>query len=212
MHRPALSLLVLTLVAACTPTASPVSRPKLISRPVTAADRIVHGARKEVLRGVVYDASYQALDYPGGDVPKDRGSCTEVVIRALREAGYDLQELMHQDMRRRFSAYPKRYGLRRPDRNIDHRRCANQIVFFRRYGRGLPRGTAGDAARTWQPGDIVYVRLPGGLLHTGICTNRRNARGLPFVIHNMSRAVEEDVLERCEIVGHFRFPVRRQWP
>lgn len=179
---------------------------KLIPKPRTRAERIVNGAKKEAIRGVVYDASYQTITYPGGDVPADRGACTDVVIRALREAGYDLQKLMHEDMRRRFSAYPQIYGLKRPDRNIDHRRCTNQMVFFRRYGRELPRAVTGEAARAWQPGDIVYTRLSNDLLHTGICSDVRNAAGLPLVIHNMSRAVQEDVLGEWDIIAHFRYP------
>lgn len=187
-----------------TPAPDPLA---LIADPKTAAERIVNGAKKEVRRGVVYDASYQRLSYPNGDVPADRGACTDVVIRALREAGYDLQKLMHEDMRRRFSAYPQVYGLRRPDRNIDHRRCTNQMVFFRRYGRELPRSLSGAAARSWQAGDLVFVRLPNGLLHTGVCSDVRNAAGLPLVIHNMNRAAQEDVLGQWEILGHFRYPV-----
>lgn len=178
----------------------------LIPNPRTPAEKIVNGAKQEVRRGVVYNASYQSIAYPWGDVPKDRGACTDVVIRALRSAGYDLQELIHRDMRRRFASYPKIYGLRAPDRNIDHRRCANHQVFLRRYGRKLPRTLTGSAASTWQPGDLVYFRLPNGLAHTGVLSNVRNAAGLPLVIHNMSRAAQEDVLGAWEITGHYRFP------
>lgn len=186
-----------------TPQPDPLA---LISNPSTAAEKIVNGAKREVRRGVIYDASYRTLAYPGGDVPEDRGACTDVVVRALREAGYDLQKLVHQDMRARFSAYPKLHGLRRPDRNIDHRRCTNLMVFLRRYGRELPRSLTGAGAKSWKPGDLVFVRLPNGLLHTGVCSNATNNSGLPLVIHNMSRAAQEDILGQWEILGHFRYP------
>jgi uncharacterized protein len=159
---------------------------------VTPAEKIVEGARDEVRRGVLYDASYRQLQYPGGDVQPDRGACTDVVIRAFRAAGYDLQKLIHQDMKRNFSRYPRRYGLSRPDRSIDHRRTPNQMVFLRRFGRELPRGTNGDAAASWQPGDVIYWDLENGMGHCGIVSDLRNAEGLPYVIHNIGRAVEED--------------------
>jgi uncharacterized protein YijF (DUF1287 family) len=197
---------------AVAPDAPPARPPVLKLRPKTIADRIVNGAKEEALRGVVYDASYQRISYPGGDVASDRGACTDVVIRALRHAGMDLQALMHQDMERHFALYPHSYGLRGPDANIDHRRCRNHLVFFRRFGKTLPLGTAGRNADSWQPGDLVYCRLPGGLLHTGVCSDERNAHGLPLVIHNMSRAAQQDVLEQWEIIGHFRYPAGGRTP
>ena len=153
-----------------------------------------------------YDARYVALAYPGGDVRPDRGACTDVIIRALRNAGYDLQQLIHEDMRRNFRLYPRRYGLSAPDRNIDHRRTPNQMTFLRRFGVTLPRGTSGSAAATWQPGDLVYCNLPGGLGHCGVLSDRYGASGLPLVIHNVGGASEEDCLGEWEITGHFRFP------
>jgi hypothetical protein len=176
--------------------------------PVTPADKIVARAKEEARRAVLYDASYVRLTYPGGDVPKERGACTEVVIRALRAAGYDLQRLMHEDMRRNFDRYPKRYGLSRPDRNIDHRRAANQIVFMKRFGKTLPMKTTGDARASWRPGDLVYWRLSNGMGHCGVLSDTRNAEGLPLVIHNLSRALEEDCLTAWTITGHFRYPAR----
>src|SRR5687767_5123451 len=107
MLRLTLLTFALMLLGGCAaaPGAAPASWPglpssapdphALIENPATAAERIVNRAKEEVRRGVVYDASYRSLEYPGGDVPQDRGACTEVVTRALREAGYDLQKLMH---------------------------------------------------------------------------------------------------------------------
>jgi uncharacterized protein YijF (DUF1287 family) len=191
---------------AVAPDPRPGKPPVLKPHPRTIADRIVNGAKGEVLRGVVYDASYKQLSYPGGDVAADRGACTDVVIRALRNAGMDLQVLMHRDMERHFALYPQSYGLRGPDSNIDHRRCRNHLVFFRRFGKTLPLSVRGPDAATWQAGDLVYCRLPGGLLHTGVCSDERNGHGLPLVIHNMGRAAQEDVLEEWQIIGHFRYP------
>ena len=96
----------------------------------TAADKILLGARDEVNRGVRYDASYEAMSYPGGDVSADHGACTDVVIRAFRNAGFDLQKMIHEDMKENFDLYPTTYGLSKPDTNIDHRRVRNQMRYF----------------------------------------------------------------------------------
>jgi uncharacterized protein len=142
-------------------------------------------------------------------VPADRGACTDVVVRALRAAGYDLQQLIHEDMRRYFSLYPRRYGLRRPDRNIDHRRVLNQMTFMRRHALELPTAIIGPAAATWQPGDIVYCELENGLGHCGVLSNERNAQGLPLIIHNIGGARQEDCLAAWKIIGHYRYPAPR---
>ncbi len=186
----------------------------LLAHPRTAAERIVNGAKLEVRRGVRYDASYRAIPYPGGDVPADRGACTEVVIRALRHAGYDLQQLIHEDMDRDFAAYPKLWGLPAPDPNIDHRRVPNHLAFLRRHGKALPLSTTGDDAATWQAGDLVYWRLaPGGLTHCGVLSNERSPRGLPLVLHNLGPvASQEDCLDHWQIIGHFRYPERDGTP
>lgn len=179
------------------------SRPAPLS---TIARKIVEGARAEVERGVLYDARYVSIPYPGGDVPPDRGACTDVLIRALRHAGIDLQQLVHEDMSRHFRLYPRKYGLSRPDPSIDHRRVSNHLVFMRRHALALPTGVAGADAASWQPGDLVYCELPGGILHCGIVSDRRGSSGLPLVIHNCSRAAEEDVLRYWRLVGHYRYP------
>jgi uncharacterized protein YijF (DUF1287 family) len=177
-----------------------------IPNPRTAAERTVNGAKAEARRGVFYDASYCTIAYPGGDVPPDRGACTDVVVRSLRAAGHDLQRLIHEDMRRNFRRYPQRYGLSAPDANIDHRRTPNHITFFRRHGLDLTTRTAGDAAKEWKPGDIVYWKLPSGMGHCGVLSNVRGRHGLPMVIHNMGVTRQEDVLAAWEITDHFRYP------
>jgi uncharacterized protein YijF (DUF1287 family) len=149
------------------------------------------------------------MHYPGGDVARDHGVCTDVVIRSFRAAGYDLQKLIHEDMKSHFSAYPRNWGLTRPDTNIDHRRVPNQMVFFRRFGKTLPLGTTGAPAATWQPGDVIYWKLNSGLDHCGVVSDTRNKAGLPLVIHNLGRTAEEDVLTAWKITGHFRYPKGR---
>ncbi len=179
----------------------------LIPHPRTVAERIVNGAKAEVIRGVKYDASYATLPYPNGDVPADRGACTEVIIRGLRNAGYDLQQLIHDDMAVDFSAYPKLWGLSAPDSNIDHRRVPNHLVFMRRHGLELPCSTAGRDLATWQPGDLVYWRLPSGHTHCGVISNDRSRSSLPLVIHNIGPvASQQDCLTAWKIIGHFRYP------
>lgn len=192
---------VLAAGASCQPSRrSPAPRPD-------AQRLIVAAAREEVRRHVTYDPSYCVLGYPGGDVPRDRGACTDVVVRALRAAGYDLQKLVHEDMRLRWSAYPHRYGLARPDSNIDHRRVPNLRAYFARHGTVLPVTTANLAAAVWRPGDIVFWKLPGGVLdHCGIVTDRLGPSGLPLVVHNLATAAEEDCLDRWRITAPVRFP------
>lgn len=165
---------------------------------------IVEAARKQVGVTLSYDPAYVALRYPGGDVPQDRGVCTDVVVRALRDGpGADLQVLVHEDMKRDFGAYPRNWGLSRPDRNIDHRRVPNLQAFFKR--RGMALAVAKDAAR-FQPGDLVTCTVPPNLPHVMIVSDRKSAEGVPLAIHNIgSGAREEDVLFRYPLTGHFRW-------
>jgi uncharacterized protein len=186
------------------PSGGPGAGVKLIKNPRTIADRIVNGAKTEAINGVHYDSEYVRISYPNGDVPSDQGACTDVVIRALRNAGFDLQMLIHRDMTAHFSLYPKKWGLSGPDPNIDHRRVPNQMVFFKRFGTELPKSLTGSDLRTWKPGDIVYWDLANG--HTGVISNLKNARGIPLVIHNLAVTCEGDCLESWPIIGHFRFP------
>lgn len=168
-------------------------------------DLILLGARAEARNATRYDASYQVMKYPGGDVAPDCGACTDVVIRAFRRAGVDLQELIHEDMRGNFSKYPQQWGLRSPDSNIDHRRVPNQMTFFNRHGHRLPMENYADP-QLWQWGDVVYWRFSNGLEHCGIVSDRRDKEGIPLVIHNASVCREEDALLRWEVIGHYRYP------
>jgi uncharacterized protein len=181
---------------------SPVE--KIPVEELTVPDLTVLGARAEVKSRVRYDASYISIDYPMGDVPANIGVCTDVVIRAYRNAGIDLQRLIHEDMLENFELYPQAYGLSAPDSNIDHRRVRNQMRFFERFGETLTLQVDGSLDE-WRWGDIVYWRFPDGQLHAGIVSDRKNRAGIPLIIHNSWLAVEEDALQRWEIIGHFRF-------
>ena len=169
------------------------------------SDLILLGARQEARQGTRYDASYASIKYPGGDVPSDRGACTDVVIRAFRNAGIDLQQLIHEDMKKDFNSYPPKWGLTKPDSNIDHRRVPNQIQFFKTYGESLTLEVEGHLDE-WKWGDVVYWRFADGRDHCGIISDRTTRSGIPLVIHNAGLAREENSLLRWEITGHFRYP------
>ncbi|HJR22551.1 MAG TPA: DUF1287 domain-containing protein [Dongiaceae bacterium] len=178
----------------------------LVTCPAARADAaldLVAAARAQVGVTLIYDPSYQQIDYPMGDVPMERGVCSDVVIRAFRIVGVDLQQELHRDMTRHFAAYPKNWGLARPDRNIDHRRVPNLATWFKRQGYDLP--VSPDAA-AYKPGDIVSWVLGGGQPHIGIVSDRRSEDGArPLVIHNVGwGAREEDALFKYRITGHFR--------
>jgi uncharacterized protein len=162
----------------------------------------VGAARKQIGVTTRYDPAYVRLPYPNGDVPQDRGVCTDVVIRALRTHGLDLQRSVHEDMRANFAAYPKNWGLRAPDRNIDHRRVPNLQTWFSRQGWSLRPNR--DAA-AYRPGDLVTWMLPGNLPHIGIVSDRNSRAGTPLIIHNVGRGTrEEDILFDYPITGHYR--------
>ena len=136
-----------------------------------------------------------------GDVPMEKGVCTDVVIRALRDQNIDLQELVHQDMSRNFSVYPKRWGLKQPDTNIDHRREPNLMTYFTRQGWAVQD-------TNYQAGDIVTWELKGNRPHIGIVSDRKIG-DRPLIIHNIGSGTrEDDVLYRYTITGHYRLPVR----
>lgn len=178
-------------------TGAPSSVVSAASPPLVAAARSQVGVTRR------YDPAYVRLAYPGGDVPRDRGVCTDVVIRALRTQGLDLQQAIHEDMRVRFRTYPQDWGMSGPDRNIDHRRVPNQMHWFKQQG--WHRAISARAA-DYAPGDIVAWKLQGsGLLHIGIVSDRRSAQGVPLILHNIGAGTqEEDLLFRHSIIGHYR--------
>lgn len=174
----------------------------LLAAPTLRATQLIAAARRQVGITLSYDPAYTRLTFPGGDVAWAKGVCTDVVIRAYRDAfALDLQALVNADMRGAFGAYPKRWGLRSTDRNIDHRRVPNLQTFLARAGAALPVGD-------WQAGDIFTSLVNGSLPHIGIVSDRQSARGHPLVIHNIGGgAREEDALFAHRLTGRFRWRV-----
>jgi uncharacterized protein YijF (DUF1287 family) len=152
---------------------------------------------------VIYDPAYFSIKYPNGDVPANKGVCTDVVIRAYRQFGIDLQQKVHEDMKAHFDLYPKIWKLKTTDRNIDHRRVPNLQVFFTRFGQKLPvTGKASD----YKPGDLVTWMIGGKLPHIGIVTQRKTSGGRNQIVHNVGRGqVLEDCLFKYPITGHYRY-------
>ena len=151
-----------------------------------------------------YDPSYVALAYPGGDVLEETGVCSDVVVRAFRKAGIDLQKEIHEDMISARSDYPTKWGAISPDANIDHRRVLNLMAYFRRHGKSLP--ISYDAS-DYQPGDIVAWDLTSGIDHIGIVTNMlSDSEDRYMIVHNIGAGTRvEDVLFDWNIKGHYRF-------
>ena len=169
-----------------------------------AASKIVHAARSQIGVTTLYDPAYVALSYPNGDVLPERGVCTDVVVRALRKSiQLDLQKAVHEDMKAHFSKYPKNWGLKRPDKNIDHRRVPNLQTYFTRHQQKL-KLTENPA--NFKPGDLVTSLLPGNLPHIMIVSDKFAEDGkTPLVIHNIGRgAVEENRLFAFPLTGHYR--------
>lgn len=172
--------------------------------PLFADPRVIEGAKKQVGVTRGYDPAYRRIGYPNGDVPRKTGVCTDVIIRAYRHAGVDLQVLVHQDMKANFSKYPKNWGLRRPDTNIDHRRVPNLATFFTRHGAKLPVTRRGA---DYKPGDIVTWRLSSGVPHIGLVSDVRVPNTDRYlVVHNIGAGTQsEDVLFAYALTGHYRW-------
>ena len=172
------------------------------SREELFAEELVNAALDLTEQEVVYDPAYYALDYPNGDVPADRGVCSDVIIRAYRYLDIDLQKEVHEDMLAHFELYPDIWGLSRPDANIDHRRVPNLMKYFERFG--TEKAISARAA-DYLPGDIVCWNLGGAITHIGIVVDRRSTDGLrPMVVHNIgSGQVLADCLFDYRIIGHY---------
>jgi uncharacterized protein YijF (DUF1287 family) len=169
--------------------------------PPSFAQSVALGAEARTLKAELYDPAYVRIAYPMGDVPDDRGVCADTVIRAFRAGGVDLQQLVHEDMARSFAAYPKIWGLKRPDKNIDHRRVPNLETFFARTGAALTLTT--DSSR-YEPGDLVSWRIP--VPHIGVVSTKRAASGRPLMVHNIGAGSQlEDVLFAWPRTGWFRY-------
>ncbi|MGO1002267.1 DUF1287 domain-containing protein [Lysobacter sp. CA196] len=174
---------------------------RLPSPPWVAAARAQIGVTRR------YDPAYVRLAYPGGDVALDRGVCTDVVIRALRTQGLDLQQAVHEDMHANFAAYPSMWRATATDRSIDHRRVPNLRRWFERQAWSLP---VSDRAADYRPGDLVTWDLGRGVPHIGIVSDRKSYPGRPLILHNIARGTQEDdLLFDYAITGHYRPKLER---
>jgi len=166
-----------------------------------AGKRLAKAALGQTRERVTYDPRYFSIAYPNGDIPADKGVCTDVLIRAYRKLGIDLQEEVHMDMRTRFGVYPKIWGRKTPDTNIDHRRVPNLMVFFKRHGTVLP---ISDRAEDYAVGDVVAWDLGRGVTHIGIVAE---AGAKPKIVHNIGYGPKfEAMLFDYKIIGRFRYP------
>ena len=172
------------------------------------AQRLSAAAQERTQYEVVYDGSYRRISYPMGDVPENIGVCTDVVIRSYRKLGFDLQQLVHEDMKANFKVYPSKriWGLSRADANIDHRRVPNLQTFFKRHGEAL---SVSENPGDYKTGDLITWMLPGNLPHIGIVSEGRSQDGKrPLIVHNIGQGPKlEDMLFDFKITGHYRY-----WP
>lgn len=180
-------------------------KPKTVEITSPKVEKLLESAHQQTEITKSYDPAYVVLDYPNGDIPMERGVCTDVVIRAFRNAGVDLQKEVHEDMSGNFAVYPTKWGLEKPDTNIDHRRVPNLQKFFERKNKSLP---VTKKAKDYQPGDVVSWDLNGeGMTHIGIVSDVFNeSTGRYSIIHNIgSGARMKDCLFNWEVTGHFRY-------
>lgn len=199
------ALVVVACAALATTLISQAPRPAPAPRLDDFTARLVAAANGRPKVTVRYDPKYVRIAYPGGDVPAGTGVCTDEIIRIYRALGIDLQKEVHEDMAANFQLYPRKFGLDRPDTNIDHRRVPNLRVFFARRGTSLPITTN---AADYQPGDLVTWDLtdnPGGPTHIGIVVDHWFGQRYG-VVHNIGAGPQlEDVLFTWKITGHYRY-------
>jgi uncharacterized protein YijF (DUF1287 family) len=180
--------------------------PAMAAAPLAA--KFIQAAAALENRGGGFDSGYRKIAYPMGDVPANVGVCADVVVRAYRAVGIDLQQRVHEDMARHFPLYPKKWGLRGPDPNIDHRRVLNLRVFFARHGASLK---ITQDPRDYRPGDLVTWNLDprGSTPHIGIVMPRRSADGArPLLMNNLGQGqIYEDILFAYKITGHYRYAI-----
>lgn len=172
------------------------------------------GAIKTKLNGASYQEGYERIKYPLGDVSREKGVCTDVVIRALRNAGWDLQELLYNDM----LASPRSYGLKgKPNRHIDHRRVRRLIVYFQKHFKSLPiefnpdQQTGDDA---WLPGDLIFMDTlqKGRPTHVGLVAGELGPSGMPLIINNWTygyKTSSMDLKEAAVWLSRFRITAPR---
>ncbi|HWN98230.1 MAG TPA: DUF1287 domain-containing protein [Blastocatellia bacterium] len=187
--------------AAAKATVETLTRKPLSSNPLIK--KVVDSGIEQTQYTFSYDAGYAKLDYPGGDVPRDRGVCADVIVRAFRSAGVDLQKEVHEDMAKHFAAYPDRWGAHKPDPNIDHRRVPNLMTFFERLGKSVP---ISSKPSSYLPGDVIAWELDNHLLHIGLVTDAvSDGTSNYLVVHNIGAGAKiEDVVMSWKIIGHYR--------
>jgi uncharacterized protein YijF (DUF1287 family) len=174
------------------------------SQTTTVQIKLSDAALELTKQRVVYDPSYFSIDYPNGDIPSNKGVCTDVVIRAYRKIGIDLQKNVHEDMRVHFNAYPNIWGLKKTDKNIDHRRVPNLMTFFKRKGAEKP---ISNTPKEYVAGDIVCWNLGGAITHIGIVVDKKSTDGKRnLIVHNIGGGqVLADCLFDYKIIGHYRY-------
>jgi len=181
-------------------------KPKLAEITSTEIKKMLESAVEQTTLTKTYDPAYVVISYPNGDVPMEKGVCTDVVIRAFRKAGVDLQKAVHEDMKGNFFVYPKKWGLPKPDANIDHRRVPNLQTFFTRQGKSLQPIT--DREENYQPDDVVAWDLDGkGLTHIGLVSNFYSETTKRYlIIHNIGGGTQaEDKIFDWKVTGHYRY-------
>ena len=176
----------------------------IFSQDLFTPENISKAAIELTKKDVKYDGSYYPIPYPNGDVPNKIGVCTDVIIRAYRALGLDLQKEIHEDMINNFDKYPKNWGLNKPDKNIDHRRVPNQMTYFERQGASMP---ISNRPSSYLPGDIVAWDLGGGITHIGLVVNKKSHDSENFmIVHNIGSGQNiDDCLFNFKIIGHYRF-------
>lgn len=207
-----LIVLLILFFAACReelpvdpPATQAVPKPALESIENPAIRSVLINAREQLNVTKKYSQEYFTIDYPNGDPPLETGACTDVVVRAFRSAGVDLQKEVHEDMKANFGLYPNKWELQRPDTNIDHRRVPNLQAFFTRKGKSIEVSLRPES---YQPGDVVSWDLNGkGMTHIGIVSHLWNERTRRYlIIHNIGGgAMAEDRLFSWKITGHYRY-------
>lgn len=190
-----------------------LERVNLPKRESSFGQRLLTAAREYLQEKPTYDLSrrYRKIGFPKGDIRRNKGVCADLVIRVYREVGIDLQERMHEDMKKNFHIYLARrnYGASQPDPNIDHRRVPNLVTFLSRHGLTLTPSLSPERLACWQPGDIIITdyRREGYETHIGFVSDKRNSQGVPYIIHHRPvYPVEEDSLAARPILGHYRYP------
>ena len=213
LNLPGVVLITLTLFSGCQraqPFSLVESKPTPVvtkSLPANASPelkQLVEAALEQTKVTTGYDPAYVGITYPGGDVSPETGVCSDVVVRAFRKAGVDLQKEVHEDMVRAWAEYPRKWGASRPDANIDHRRVLNLTTYLERQKKALPITANRD---DYQPGDIVAWDLGNGMDHIGLVVNIWSEASKGYlIVHNIGAGARaEDVLFNWEITGHYRY-------